>query len=58
MFNSFLEFFEKPGPDGTHALSYHKYWHIIGKNSTLIVRPFLEHGHILREINELTYIDP
>lgn len=44
-----------PGPDGMHAIFYHKCWSIIGKIIYHIIRAFLQHGHRLKELS-LTHI--
>lgn len=37
---------------------YHKYWSIIGKTIYLMIKAFLHHGHLLKELNNThSYFD-
>lgn len=44
-----------PGPDGIHACSFQKYWHIIGEDVALFALKVLNQGLDLFVINH-TYI--
>lgn len=40
-----------PHPDGMHAIFYQKYWNVISKTVYSMIRAFLHHGHLLKELN-------
>lgn len=44
-----------PGPDGMHAIFYQKIWNIMGKSIYHMIKVFLQHGYIFKELNG-TYI--
>lgn len=44
-----------PGADDMHAILYYKCWNVIGQTIYNMIRAFLHHGQVFKELNN-TYI--
>lgn len=44
-----------PGLDDLHAMFYQKYWSILNKSTFRMIKAFLFHGHLLKELNNNHY---